>query len=291
MNILICGCTGMLGQALIKHWYGIHNLVGISRNKHKYNGAIPNYSWNQIDLALTKHDIDVVINLSGESIGQYWHEKSKLRILSSRIETTKLIVSHINENTHLINASGIGIYGHTKDFDSTIFDEQTKILESDEFLQSLALKWEKATKNHKLTTLIRTSPVFSKDQGILKKLLLGNQIRLLTQFGTGKQPFPWVGLADWCNAIDWIITNKYLGPINITNPKTTSYKSLMDDLCNITASYKITIPNKLVEFAMGEMGRTLFLRGTSVKPSILVKHGFKFKEPTIASILKGQHNV
>ena len=225
MNILIFGHTGMLGNALKQHWKNKHHLVGISR-KRLQQSNIESHTWDDLDDILTKQKFDVAINLCGETIGQPWHKFSRKKIESSRIETTKKIVNAISTlPIHLINASGIGIYDSVSHLNETRFDEKTPVLKSNGFLQTLAYEWEKEAIKHQTTTLLRTAVVFKKDDGVLKKLLMGKQIKVLTQLGSGNNPFPWISIEDWSRAIDLVVSKKILGPINLPN-------LLLNTLCN-----------------------------------------------------------
>lgn len=51
LNILITGGTGSLGSALVKHWYGKHNLTILSRDWHKQAKMTAEYPDNRYILA------------------------------------------------------------------------------------------------------------------------------------------------------------------------------------------------------------------------------------------------
>lgn len=281
MKIIIFGYTGMLGKAFIKHFGNTYKIIGISR-KPNSKDAIETYTWENLHDVLRSNRFDVAINLCGETIGQPWHKWSKQKIYNSRINTTQRIVNALkNYDIQLISASGIGIYDPSNDFHDDIFNEN---INPQGFLQSLAFDWEKASNQHQKSTILRTAVVFTKNDGVLKKMLLGRQLKLLTQFGIGKNPFPWISIEDWCHAVDFIIQKSLLGPYNLTSPELSSYNSIMDVLCSKTNAYKITIPNVVVKALMGEMGESLFLNGSQALPNKLLNEGFKFKHNTMQSL-------
>ena len=277
MNILIFGHTGMLGKALIEHWQNKHIIYGISRKKGASN-HVQNFSWEQLDTLLDNHKIDIAINLCGESIGQLWHPWSRKKIYDSRVQTTKYVVDHIKHKPiHLINASGVGIYPSTTQLTQAYYSEQTIVTRSNAFLQQLAYDWEQAALMHENTTLLRTAVVIKKNDGVLNKLIMGHQFKLLTQLGSGNNPFPWVAIEDWCRAVDFIINKKILGPINLTSPQLSSYNDIMNMLCKSINAYKFTLPDVVVKSLLGEMGDALFLTGSAAVPEKLENLGFEFK--------------
>ena len=277
MNIIIIGHTGMLGKALIKHWKNKHKLYGISR-KETHCEHIKTYDWGHLKRLLQQENIDVVVNLCGETIGQPWHHWPRKRIYDSRITTTKYITSQLkNLPIHLLNASGVGVYPCTEQLNDVHYSEKTSINRTSHFLQSLAYDWEQAALTHDNTTLLRTAVVMKKNDGVLQKLMMGHQLKLLTQLGQGNNPFPWIAIDDWCRAVDFIVDKKIKGPINLTSPDTSSYNDIMNILCKSLNAYKFTMPNILVKSLLGEMGTALFLTGSAAIPSELENLGFKFK--------------
>ena len=261
----------------IKQLQNKHNLFGISR-KHHASKTLKTYNWDNIEAVIDKNNIDVVINLCGETIGQPWHQWSKKRIYNSRVLTTKTIVNAVKDKSiHLLNASGVGIYPCTNHLDNILYSESTSFSDKCGFLQTLSHDWEFAALKHHKTTLLRTAVVMKKNDGVLDKLMMGHQIKLLTQLGDGKNPFPWIAIEDWCKAVEFIIENQIQGPVNITTPELTNYNDIMNKLCNTLDTYKIKIPNFMVRSLLGEMGESLFLTGSAAIPTILQEKGFQFK--------------
>ncbi len=281
MKIIIFGHTGMLGKALVKHLNNSYEIVGISRNANS-NLSIENHLWQDLSNVLKKNKFDIAINLCGESIGQPWHQWSRQKIYDSRVNVTKNIVNLFsNKDIHLINAGGVGIYDSTASLQNKTYEEN---INPAGFLQKLAFDWEKEANKHPHTTILRTAVVMKKNDGVLKKMLLGKQFKLLSQFGNGKNPFPWISIDDWCHAVEFIIQKKLLGPINLTSPHLSNYNDVMDTLCKKTRACKIIIPNMVVKTLLGEMGESLFLTGSHALPNTLIKSGFEFKQTSIEKV-------
>lgn len=281
MKIIIFGHTGMLGRAFIKHFGATHQLVGISR-KTNTQGHIESYPWEKLTEVLKSNSFDVAVNLCGETIGQPWHRWSRKKIYDSRVNLTKRVVNALdNKDIHLINAGGIGIYdAHEIMQDDNISEK----INPHGFLQTLAFDWEQAANKHQKTTILRTAVVLKKDDGVLAKMLIGKQLKLLTQFGRGKNPFPWISIEDWCHALNFIINKQLLGPVNLTSPEISNYNDIMSSLCNRINATKIIVPNRVVKTLMGEMGESLFLTGSHALPKTLIMEGFEFKHPKIENI-------
>lgn len=284
MNIIIFGYTGMLGSALIDHLKDKHTITGISRKRHP-NEFIENHTWDNLPDILKKNNFDVAINLCGETIGQPWTKWSKDKIYDSRINTTNRIVNALTPyNIHFISASGVGIYDSFYTLNNKTVNEDTILNDQEGFLQNLAFQWEEAAKSNTQTTILRTAVVMKKNDGVQAKMLLGKQIGIISQFGMGENPFPWISIEDWCRALDFIIDQKIVGPINLTSPELSSYNDVMNVLAQKAQSKKITIPNLIVKCLLGEMGESLFLKGSPVLPKKLMDLGFQFEHDSIKSI-------
>jgi NAD dependent epimerase/dehydratase family enzyme len=75
------------------------------------------------------NDADIVINMVGENVGEFWSEEKKQRITRSRMAGTALIVKKISELKKkpklFISASGLSYYGYLKS--EQVFDENDTV--------------------------------------------------------------------------------------------------------------------------------------------------------------------
>ena len=238
-------------------------MIGLGRDRQKVK--------KHCDIALTWNDsledkikelnISTIINLCGENIGQLWLDKSKHKIRNSRIHPTTKIVSLLEKfpNIHLINASGIGVYGliqkENNQFGVEEFPAQTpKEYNDSGFLCTMGREWENCSKHHSNTTYMRLAPVFDYNGGIYSRLTMGSTIGLMTQFGEGISPFPWVSLLDVVNIIELIIDKKITGPINVCSPEIMTLHSIIKTIASRKNCYIATIPSTVVKILVGQMG-------------------------------------
>src|SRR5688572_18946268 len=124
-RVLIGGGSGLIGsrltQILLQEGYEVRHLGRKAKDgPPRPDGVgIKTFQWD-----IHKHTIDerafegvsTVINLAGANIsGHRWTESYKKELLTSRTESTRLIVDFLNSNshsvTHFICGSAIGYYG------------------------------------------------------------------------------------------------------------------------------------------------------------------------------------
>ena len=110
------------------------------------------------------------------------------------------------------------------------------------------------------------------------------------KIGSGKQVMSWIDLKDELNAILFIIKHSTLvGPINLVSPHPVNNKTFSIILANILKRPCILpLPAFLITLLFGEMGKELLLASTNVRPTKLLKAGFKFEYELLEDSLKHQ---
>ncbi len=289
MKILISGGTGFIGTHLCNHFLKQNDEVTVlTRNlNRKFIDKVKLVS--ELD---TSQQYDCIINLAGEKLNnKRWSEKFKKIIYDSRIETTKKIISFI-ENTPIkpklfLSGSAIGYYGTHK---NRIFTEKT-ISNDSSFSSKLCQVWEqvasKAQEFGVRTIFLRTSIVLGKDGGIIKELFPLFNLNLGSIIGDGNQFMSWIHIDDYISAVQYIIDEpSYIGPINLTSPNVTTNKEFTQTFAKtLNKRQFLVLPKPLIKLIFGQMGKELLLDGQKVYPSKLMDSNFNFKFSNIHNAL------
>ena len=282
MKIVIMGATGFIGSHLCRCLSKDYEVVSISRSprpswmpdsvRHiSANTTIPG-AW-QKELS----DAHVVVNLVGKSIFCPWTKKNKKKLYQSRILSTKNAVEAIKEETLLINASAVGIYGDRKD---EVITEKTP--EGSGFLADICRNWEKEAKKAKKHCILRLGTVFSPDGGALKLMIRATKLGFSAVLGSGEQWISWIHMEDVIRAVKFIIENQMLGVVNLVSPNPVRQKDIAAELARAYRRPLIKIPASLFKL-LGEQGR-FFISSQRVIPERLIFMNFQFLYPDLEKI-------
>ncbi len=305
MKIVITGATGFVGRNLVptllkqKH---IVFLVGrdIAKIYKTFSKNVKALTWDQLG-NLRPDDIDAVINLAGENIGDsFWTKAKKERIKASRVNAANQVVkwalSYQQKKPHIYNASAIGIYGLQNNSSNASvilpFIETSPIPfeQPTDFLSDVAQAWEGALKPAIEAgipaTFMRFAVVLKCREGILKKLELPYSLGLGSILGNGQQPFTWIHIDDLIAGIHFLLNHaKVIGPVNLCSPSCVSQKEFAKALA---AAMKrpliIKTPNWVIKTFFGQMGEELLLKGQHVTPQRMLKLGFKFNYSDLSTL-------
>lgn len=291
MNFLITGATGFIGSALCSRLLDEkHNITILTRRPDAIKAPIKSVS----DLKQLREDdaFDVVINLAGEPIAnRRWSDLQKQRILSSRIETTQNLITHLKKTKHkpglLISGSAIGYYGIGKTND--IIDEKAD--GDDSFSSQLCRQWEAAAMQAETlgirTCLLRTGIVLGKNGGALSKMLLPFKAGLGGKIGNGRQWMPWVHLDDLIGIILFCIDNDIIkGAVNGTSPSPVTNEEFTKKLGKALKRPTVfPMPEIIVKLLMGQMGEELLLSGKRVLPEKVLDAGYIFRHKKLEDAL------
>ncbi|MBM3787866.1 MAG: DUF1731 domain-containing protein [Acidobacteria bacterium] len=282
MRIVLPGGSGQAGQILQRHFEG-HEVIVLSRNSGWRDDAIDG--------------ADVVINLAGRSVDCRYTPANRREIIDSRVQTTEWIGRAIAAARHpprvWLNASTATIYRHEY---STGMDEESGTLGGDEpgapdtwrFSIDVAKRWEGAffASDTPATrkVALRSAMIMSPDPGgvfsVLSRLV---RFGLGGRAGNGRQYMSWVHEADFCAAIDWLLTHEDTsGTVNITSPNPLPNSEFMAEL---RRQWGVPFGLPATEW-MIEAGafvlRTeseLILKSRRVVPRRLLDAGFNFRFP------------
>jgi len=278
-NILITGASGFVGSTLSSNFQNNgYNVIQIKREDLK----------NLEKLTSLLNNSFAVINLAGANIINRWTEEYKKLLYTSRIDTTKVLVTAMSKceikPKNFISTSAVGIYKN-----DNIYDETTQDLSND-FLGHLCQDWEKeALKAKDLNinvSIFRFGIVMGKG-GALAKMLTPFKLGVGGTIGDGSQAFSFVHIDDLIHAYNYVLKDEKLeGIFNITAPTpTTNYgltKALGKSLNRPTI---IPIPQFVLNLILSE-GAKVLTDGQSVVPNHLMENGFIFQHSTIEDTIE-----
>lgn len=235
---------------------------------------------------------EVVINLAGAPVIQRWTVKNRQTIKNSRVETTRRLVSLLNNLSAekapklLISGSAIGIYPDKGEKVMTENDHQT----GEGFLSQVVQQWEYEANqlNNSNTRLVnmRIGVVLGLEGGLLRQTLPLFKRGLGGKIASGKQAMSFVHIDDLVTAVRFFIENKHAkGTYNMVAPHWVSNqyftKTLLDRL---NKPGLFTVPAWALRLLYGEAAN-IMINGEKVYPERLLNEGFEFSFPTIESAL------
>lgn len=299
MKVLITGATGLIGKVLIERFFstGVKvNFLTTKKSKiHSITGASGFY-WspdkNKIDLKCF-HGVDSIIHLAGSRISKPWTKSNKKDILSSRIDSTRLLFMSLKNNIDLFNiknivsASAIGIY--PSEF-KKIQTEKTNST-SNSFMERVVVAWEKEIENFKTLNIpvvkIRIGLVLSFSGGVLKALKIPTSFGLGTYFGNGDQGQPWIHINDLVEVFFKACKDNWDGIFNAVAPNPVSQEKLVKILAKELKRpfFLPPFPKFLLKSLIGEMSH-LVLDSHWISSQKLLDKGFDFKYENIELAMK-----
>lgn len=287
MRVLISGASGLVGTEVARQLIEAgHEPVKLVRRAAK---AADEVSWNpsrgEIDPEIME-TVDAVVNLAGATTGRIpWTKKYKKEIVSSRIDSTRTLVTAINraENppTVLISGSASGFYGEGG---STWLTEESP--KGKGFLSDLAHNWEQeAMKAKARVVLVRTTLVMSRKRGALGPLMPLLKLGVGGPIGSGKQFWAWINLVDEAAAIIHLIKTPGLhGPFNLTAPEPATCEQMIVGLGKaIKRPTFFRIPEFAMKLFIGEAAEELLLVSQKMTANKLMSSGFRFRYPDLQS--------
>lgn len=302
MKILICGATGLIGNALTKlclqEKHQIHYLT-TRKNKIEQSENYQGFYWNpsagEIDEACFE-GVEAIVNLSGANIAKRWTESYKQEIMNSRVDTANIIFKSLRNQKnhtikHYISASGISVYPSSL---TKNYTEDTDEI-ADDFLGSVVKQWELHANQFKSleipVTIVRTGLVLSEKGGVLAEIAKPVKFGAGAAMGSGKQWQSWIHIDDMAQLYLYLLTEKITGIYNAVAPNPTTNKGLTKEIASVLKKpfFLPNIPKFVMKLMLGEMS-TLLFSSQKVSCQKIVREGFQFnfKEltPTLEDLLK-----
>ena len=278
-TIAITGASGFVGTNITKYFRNLnYKTIPISRD-------ILN---DEQKLKSVLEESDVIINLAGANIIGRWTPKYKELLYSSRIDTTKKVVSALNQisdkNKLLISTSAVGIYDNkdTHDENGTF---------ANDFLSNLCQDWEKealkAKSSNVKVSIFRFGIVLGQGGGAFAKMITPFKFGLGGVIGSGNQAFSYIHISDLLRAYEFVIQNNFEDIFNLTAPKPTTNLFFTKTLGNAVGMPTIfPVPEFVLKLIFSE-GAKVLTDGQDVVPKKLLSLGFKFDYNDIKETVYG----
>jgi uncharacterized protein len=294
MRILMAGASGFLGTRLAGRLTADgHDIVRLVRRPPGGSGEIQwSPSAGHLDPAAFD-GVDAAINLAGANIGdKRWTRSFKQLLRSSRVDSTGTLARTIaalpadRRPKTLVNASAVGWYGDTGD---RPVEEDAPAGEG--FMADLCRVWEAATGPAEEAGVrvvrLRSGLPLDQDGGLLKPQLLPYKLGIGGKFGSGRQYVPWIALADWLDAVVFLLDRSDLaGPVNVVGPAPATNAEFTKALGR--ALHRPTfmpVPGIALQLLLGEMAFEA-LHSARVLPGVLGRAGFTYQHPDLPSALQ-----
>ncbi len=294
MRITMTGATGFLGRNLVQRLsVDGHSICLLTRKPVTgLPGNVEIFMWDPPRVAppaASLQDSDAVIHLAGTPINQRWTPATKKELVSSRIDSTRVLVQALSTLTRrpplLLSASAIGFYGERGD---ELLNETSAV--GDGFLASLSEDWEKQADMARSLGIrvncLRTSVVLGKGGGAMESMLPAFRFGVGGKLGTGQQWMSWIHIEDWIGMIVHLLMKSLpSGPVNLTVPNPVRNVEFATTLGRVLhRPALLTVPAFALRLLLGEMS-SIILMSQRVVPTTKYEFRFPTLETTLRSLL------
>ena len=286
-RIAVSGASGLIGTALVGHLKSEGHTV--QRFVRRPVVAPDEIQWDPtsgfVDLSPLE-GVDAVIHLAGAGVGdKRWTAKYRATILNSRLLGTTAIAQAVAKVKPqvFISSSAIGWYGETGNRAVVESDRA-----GDDFLAAVCREWEGAADlaGDVRTVKIRTGLVLDPTGGALGRMLPLFKFGLGGRLGNGKQWWSWITLHDQLRAIDFLLSKKVEGPVNLTSPNPSTNLEFTAALARtLHRPALFPAPAFALKLALGGFSSEI-LGSKKVMPEKLLAAGFEFDYPHLLPALE-----
>lgn len=290
----MAGASGFLGTELADRLRGAGH--DVTRLVRRDPATSDERSWRpsagELDQALVA-EADAVVNLAGAGVGdKRWTAAYKSVIRSSRVDSAGTIARAIknlpaaDRPQVLLQGSAVGWYGDTGDTPAT---EEAPA--GSGFLADVCRVWEAAARPAEdagtRVALLRTGLPLDERGGLLKPQMVPFKLGVGGRLGNGKQWVPWIALADWLDATEFVLNRSDLaGPVNLVGPEPVTNAVFTEVFGRVLHRPTLTfVPGFALQVALGEFAGEA-LRSQRVVPGVLSRAGFTWNHPTVESALR-----
>jgi uncharacterized protein (TIGR01777 family) len=297
-KIIVTGASGLIGTRLtaelISKGYDVVVFTrSVSKRKSTVHPANNNVEWDYRNPDAWQSYFEnsyAIIHLAGASIaGKRFTKAYKKKVENSRIISTQNIVKAIsavkNKPKVFLCASGINYYG---DSNARVLTENSPA--GNDFLANVCSRWEneamQAEKAGVRRVSIRTSPVLSLQDGMLKTLYPIFKSYLGASLGSGRQWFSWIHIEDIIRTYIYALENEFIsGSINASSPYPVSMKEFAGQFGKvINRPVYFRVPLFMLKTFVGEAA-DFITASLRVIPAKLQRSGFIFNYAELGKAL------
>lgn len=287
-NVLITGASGFIGSQLcFELSQRGYTVLKMGRSKGGDNAI----SWldNDDEILVKIEGVHGIIHLAGESVaGGLFTSKRKNKILSSRVETGKRLVSLVSRLNQppefFFQASAVGFYG------SNIKNSVTEQAPQGQgFLADVCADWESSTLNLEELGICRAVGrigIVLGHGGFLGKVASPMKLFAGGHLGDGSNYIPWIHLEDCIRIIIHLLENQVSGIFNLTANSPVPSREFFQELGSALGRPSwLHVPKFALNLA-GEFGKEVLLASQNVLPEAIGETGYSFKFKDLPAALQ-----
>ncbi len=303
-TVILTGGTGMIGKQLTSLLVSKgYEVIILTRQRSGYISDKEQVSYAQWDIEKKTIDrdaiekADYIIHLAGAGVAdKRWSKKRKEEIVSSRIESSALLVKSLQEIPNKVKAvvstSAIGWYG--PDTPASLQNGFKEDANADNaFLGHTCSLWEQSVEPIASLAIrlvkLRVGIVLSNSGGALVEFKKPLKAGVASILGHGKQMVSWIHVEDLCNMFVYAMENDQLnGAYNAVAPHPVTNKQLTITLAKQLRHQfyiPVYIPAFVLKIMLGEMSIEV-LKSANVSAHKIQLAGIDFNYPTIEEALK-----
>lgn len=256
MRILVCGGSGFIGRALCRNliaqrhqvniYTHIQDVTKILKKATFLKNTFGSPNFRLVNLYNGFPNVDVIINLSGESIAKKKLTHKRMdEILSSRLDTLNLLFEEykLRAPKLFIQASATGIYKDKAQCDETGELGDSVYAQICKAIEDKALSFAKnSTFRYSKICLARIGVVVGRGGGLSQNLRFLPKLH----FMPGDNTIPYILLNDIVEAFNLIINKMLSGPVNLCSDDYVTLNKLIE-LCKPYCPIAVPCPRKLLE--------------------------------------------
>ena len=296
LRIAITGSTGLLGTALVAALQAGGQRV--TRLVRRASAGPDQISWDPHapggGIAPGALDgLDAVIHLAGAGVADHrWTPAYQQEIRASRVMGTRALAAALAaagpRPAVLLAGSAIGWYGDTGGRE---VDESAPAGQG--FLADVVRDWEAAAQPARQAGIrvvnMRTGIVFTRQGGVLARMLPPFRLGLGSRLGSGRQVTSWIALPDYLGAVQFLLARADMaGPVNLTTPHPVTNAELTRALAAaVNRPALLTVPALALRLALGGVTSDL-LSSARVLPRRLTEAGYQFQFPELPAALAAE---